>query len=139
MTIDCEKREKRTVGIAKPTCRVTRWPAAGAAECRTEARMRPCAEVARKPASASSVVRSRAITIGAIMRDPLAGAPHPGPSPRALSRREREFLRRRFAPRPTVPLPPGEGEESLAHSRERLMSALLDRGRTAGQNAIAPR
>src|SRR6266542_3764623 len=38
-----------------------------------------------------------------------------------------------------LPLPPGEGEESLAHSRERLMSALLDRGRTAGQNAIAPR
>src|SRR6266508_2842852 len=110
MTIDCEKREKRTVGIAKPTCRETRWPAAGAAECRAEARMRPCADVARRPASASSVVRSSAIAIRAIMRDPSVG--EVVPLTPALSRGERE---------------------------KRLMSALLDRGWRAGQNAIAPR
>src|SRR6266540_4972838 len=132
MTIDCEKREKRTVGIAKPTCRVTRWPAAGAAECRAEARMRPCAEVARRPASASSVVRSSAIAIEAIMRDPSSGEEFaPSTRPASAGRGRRSLT--------PAPLLPGEREESLANYREKLMRALLDRGRTAGQNAIAPR
>src|SRR5450830_1466516 len=63
MTMDCEKREKSTVGIAKPTCFVTRWPASGAAAWRADATRKPCAEVARNPARASAVVSSRATAI----------------------------------------------------------------------------
>src|SRR6266496_3043544 len=119
MTIDCEKREKRTVGIANPTCRVTRWPAAGAAEWRAEARMRPCADVARRPASASSVVRSSAIAIGAIMRDPSAGeecASHPDPLLRQVADAPEPLWRRRGSGEHASPA--WSEKESRAHSRD---------------------
>src|SRR5438552_14125354 len=55
MTIDWEKREKRTAGIANPTWRAINALAMGRAAARPDATANPWIDVTRSPATASTV------------------------------------------------------------------------------------
>src|SRR5262249_33183742 len=64
MTIDWENRDRGTVGIAYATCRVTRKRGGGLVGGRWDGRGKPCTDVRRKPARASSVPARSAIATG---------------------------------------------------------------------------